>query len=287
MADAGIPAVGDDDMPTTYHQHTPDKPVTLDPGRGATTPSRALPDKPGGALWTSPGRIDADGNIKTAWTDWAAREDYGNGGQLAEISPQAGAVVVTITSGNDARALMNKYGTDDVDGRRSFDWAAMREDGIDGVHVTERMASVHSFAPRDDDSALAHLEGWSAGSTAWLSSEHLEVGESQKPGTYKYAEPEDDDLGYREVEPEEGEGKYDEPTRPDLDQAWGRVPKRFKQDRITATPSPEADPEEGSTVYQYGLGQQGVKVPETMGLLDLGNTLLAGASPRRKGKSRR
>lgn len=273
-------------MPTTYHQHTPDKPVTLDPGRGASTPARALPDKPNGALWTSPGRIDADGNIKTAWTDWAAREDYGNGGQLVEMNPQPGAVVVTITSGNDARALMGKYGIDDADGRRSFDWSAMREDGIDGVHVTERMASVHSFAPRDDDSALAHLEGWSAGSTAWLSSGHLEVGEPREPGTYTYVAPEDDDPGwYREVEPEEGKGTYDEPSRPDTDTAWDRVPNRFKRDR--EVPAPVVEPAaEGSSAYQYGQGQQGVKVPEEMGVMDLGATLLAGASPRRKGKGK-
>lgn len=278
-------------MPTTYHQHTHDKPVTLDPGRGAVNPDRALPDKPTGALWTSPGRIDADGNIKTAWTDWAAREDYGDGGQLAEIKPEPGAIVVTVTSGNDTRALMAKYGTDDVDGRRSFDWAAMREDGIDGVHVTERMASVHSFAPRDDDSPLAHLEGWSAGSTAWLSSEHLEVGDSREPGTYTYADPGDDDSsGYREVEPEEGEGNYDEPARPDTDTAWDRVPNRFKRDRAESAPEPEQPPEsEHNGVYEYGLGQEGVKVPETMDLVDIGNTLLAGASPRRKkkGKARR
>lgn len=280
--------MGDDDMPTTYHQHTPDKPVTLDPGRGATNPDRALPDKPSGALWTSPGRIDADGNIKTAWTDWAAREDYGNGGRLVEMNPQPGAVIVTITNGNDTRALMSKYGIDDADGRKSFDWAAMREDGIDGVHVTERMASVHSFAPRDDDSALAHREGWSAGSTAWLSSEHLEAGESREPGAYTYVDPEDDDPGWhREVKPEEGEGTYDEPSRPDTDTAWKRVPNRFKRDRTESAPEPEQSPEnEGNGVYEYGLGQEGVKVPETMDLVDIGNTLLAGVSPRRKNKSK-
>lgn len=288
LADVGIPAVGDDDMPTTYHQHTPDKPVTLDPGKGAANPDRALPDKPSGALWTSPGRIDADGNVKTAWTDWAAREDYGEGGQLVEMNPQPGAVVVTITNGNDARALMGRYGIDDADGRKSFDWAAMREGGIDGVHVTERMASVHSFAPRDDDSTLAHLEGWSAGSTAWLSSEHLEVGESREPGTYTYIDPEDDDPGwYREVKPEEGEGTYDEPSRLNIGTAWDRVPNRFKKDRTPTGDSESPEPgEERSTAYQYGQGQQGVKVPEEMSVMDLGATLLAGASPRRKGKGK-
>lgn len=278
-------------MPTTYHQHTPDKPVTLDPGRGVTNPDRALPDKPSGALWTSPGRIDADGNVKTAWTDWAAREDYGNGGQLVEMNAQPGSVVVTITNGDDARALMGKYGIDDADGRKSFDWAAMREDSIDGVHVTERMASVHSFAPRDDDSTLAHLEGWSAGSTAWLSSEHLEVGKPQEPGTYTYIDPEDDDPGwYREVKPEDGEGTYDEPSRSDMDTAWDRVPSRFKKDRTTAEAPSEASgsetDEERSSSYEYGRGQQGVKVPEEMSIMDLGSTLLAGASPRRKGKAK-
>lgn len=289
LADAGIPAVGDDDMPATFHQHAPDQPVSLDGNRALTNPHRAAPDKPSGALWTSPGRTDADGKIKTAWTDWAAREDYGKGGQLAEVTAHPGAVVVTIDSPDDAEALMSKYGTEDVDGKRSFDWAAMREDGIDGVHVSDRMAGSYAYSGAGDGSTATSLNGWSAGSVAWLSNERLEVGEPQEPGTYTYAEGEDDDPpGYREVEREEGEGHYDEPARPDREAAWDRVPNRFKRDRVEAAAGhPEVVGDEGSGVYEYGRGQQGVKVPETMGLLDLGNTLLAGASPRRgKGKKK-
>lgn len=291
LADAGIPALGDDDMPTTFHQHAPDQPVVVDDSRTLTNPDRAIPDKPSGALWSSPGRIDADGNTKTAWTDWAAQEDYGKGGQLAEISARPGAVIVTIDSPSDAEALMGKYGTQDVDGKRSFDWVAMREDGIDGVHVSDAVARGQAYVGRGDGTAVSNLHGWSAGSVAWLSSDRLEVGESRAPGTYTYAEGEDDDPStYRSVEPEEGEGRYDEPPRPDTESAWERVPNRFKQDR-EAPPAvhPETDGDDDVAPYEYGRGQQGVKVPEPINLLDLGNTLLAGASPRRKkaGRGRR
>lgn len=283
LADAGIPAVGDEDMPTTYHQHTPGQPVTLDSARKLTNPGRSTPpDKPEGALWASPGRGDADGSVKTAWTDWAARENFGEGGQLAELAPQPGAVVVTVQSRADAEALMGKYNTD-RDGTRSFDWEAMKADGIDGVHVSDRMADVYASSTSERDGAAGNLEGWSAGSVAWLSSERLDVGESHQPGTYTPGK-----------EDSEGSQAYLEPDRPDTEGAWDRVPKRFR-------PEPPEQPEQSDAPFTGPVGessplperpstsgeQKGGKGIRTEGLFEMSQVVLKAMRRKKKGKKKK
>lgn len=227
LADAGIPAVCDVDMPATFHQHDPDTPVDFD-GTAVANPRLSVSDKPEGAFWTAPGRTDADGNTKTAWTDWAAAEDFGNGGALSEVSPRAGAVVVTVSTPEDAQALMDSYGTTDAVGERAFDWEAMQADGIDGVHVNAGMAANAVSASMDKTApyAAGKLVGWDTASVAWLSTSQLDTGQTRQVGTYTYAEP--DSNGHRRLISEDGEGSYDEPARPDTDTAWDRVPARFK-----------------------------------------------------------
>lgn len=287
LADAGIPAIGDQDMPATYHQHPKDQPLNLTSASGGATNSTSSSiDKPEGALWSAPGRSDAEGNIKTAWTDWAAQEDYATSGALTELKPQPGSVIVTIDSPNDAQNLLNAYNVENPDGTKSFDWEAMRNDGIDAIHVTDNMAAQTSQHIGTDHPA-GKLHEWDTASTAWLKTDRLTTTAEHTPGTYTY---EPNNQGEPELQPDHDHGTYEEPERPDLNTAWDRVPNRFKPDSKKTPPAPpetqgttgSTESTEEDTTYKYGQGQQGVKVPEGMNVLDLANTLLAGAAPRRR-----
>lgn len=289
LADAGIPAVGDQQMPAGYHQLANDQPLDLSGANRELKNSRSiLPDKPEGAVWTSPGRANSDGTINTAWADWSARNDYDNGnGSFAEIQPQPGSVIVLVETPQDAQNLMDTYGSTSPDGVQSFDWQGMRNDGIDAVHVNEDMASGGAAYAREgeDAHAAANFDDWDTSSTVWLSTDRCAVGESYEAET-SAAERQQEDSE-TEGHTDEG-GPYNEPARPDMETAWDRVPNRFKTDMVKPEPATQSTlsgiAPEGSGPYKFGQGQKGVKVPQTMDILDLATTLMAGASPRRRKK---
>lgn len=234
LADEGIPAVGDDDLPAMYHQYGDGKEVTLDgPQREIINPHLANIDKPHGALWSSPGRTDATGSIRTAWTDHNATEGNQPTGTLAELKAKPGAVVVTLSTPEEAEALMGRYGTSDEMGKRGFDWEAMREDGIDGVHVTSGLISQgKGFSYGDgpgESAAAANFDTWDASSTAWLSTTNLEVAAHHQPGEYNFKDdPDADSYSFPDLQPDDGFGHYDEPARPDMAAAWQKAPSRFR-----------------------------------------------------------
>lgn len=297
LADAGIPAVTDLDMPPSYHMDNDERPLDLAKGeRDMVNPRRASPDKPEGALWAAPGRTDhADGSTKTAWTDWASRNWRSRltaGGGLAEIKAQPGAVIVCVSKREDAQSLMDRYGTTDEAGQRAFDWEAMRRDGIDGVYVGDVMERPIG---EDPGHAASNFYAWDTASVAWLSTEKVEVTGTRDIGTYEYEDPHDDADGqhggfYPEVKIDPGSGDYDVPARPELDAAWGKVPKRFRPNG--PAPAPEHDPLPGdepeggpSSGYQYT--HPGATAPKEMDVLDLGIAVLGVATKVRSAKSKK
>ena len=295
LADAGISAITDLDMPATFHQHKEGEPLDLAAGtREVTNPESASPDKPQGALWTAPGRIDAEGATKTAWTDWSAQNGYsGTEGRLVEVKARPGAVIVHIGERDDAQHLMDRYGTTDIYGEPAFDWEAMRRDGIDGVYFSDSMANT---SLTDRSHASGNFYAWDADSVTWLSTENVETGETRDVGTYEYEEPDDlhveEEYAHlmREVKIEDGFWNYDSPTRPDLDGAWDRVPKRFRPDETTdvsdagptsypkaGSPSAE-EPAAGSRGGLYEYTDKGGAAPPSMDAMDVASAALSVAA---------
>lgn len=306
LADAGIPAITDLEMPTTFHQHKEGEPLDLAAGeREVTNPEGASPDKPQGALWSAPGRIDAEGATKTAWTDWSARNEYsGTEGRLIEVTAKPGAVIVHVGEGDDALHLMDRYGTTDSEGNPSYDWEAMRQDGIDGVYVSDTMANP---GPPDRSHPSGNFYGWDAESVTWLSTENTEAGETRDVGVYEYEEPDElhVDAEYahlmREVKVEDGFWNYDSPTRPDLDRAWDRVPKRFRPEETTNagdpgptsyaagvgdSPAPEGSPS-GSRGNLYEYTGKGGSASREMDAMDLGSAALGMAAKLKSKKGKK
>lgn len=227
LAAAGIPAITDSDMPTSYHRHHPERPFEFDPERRTlANPAAATSDKPEGAvLWTSPGRVDSDGHVKTAWSDWSNTSQFGDftQGQLVAVHAEPGAVIATVHTSEDADRLLARYGHTNAVGKRAFDWVAMKNDGIDAVHLSSQAANAANLGP---EGALDNFYAWDASSTVWLSPQHLSVGEQHQLGHYEFSDAQEaGDPPSLIIE--DGHGKYDEPQRPDLEAADGRVPKRF------------------------------------------------------------
>lgn len=236
LSDHGIRAMDDSAIPPTYHVGRAGEPLALDEDREIVHGEYASVDKPSEALWTAPGRVDSDGGVKTAWTDWSAIENGGSGGGDNEcihvVRAQPGAVVVSVEANEDAEALLSKYQTQDKYGRPFHDWAAMKRDGIDGVYLSPK-AVPETWAR---GKALRQFYGWDASSVAWLSNKNLQSDAEQHPiGHYEveYETSEDgteDRYGDATVtDPEMGE--YDTPERPSLDGAWDRVPKKVRESK--------------------------------------------------------
>lgn len=268
LSDHGIRAMDDTAMPPTYHVARSGKPLDLDDGGEVDVAEYALPDKPTGALWTSPGRVEQGGAVKSAWTDYDARESGSArpAESLHVVRAQPGAVIVSIETPEDAQALMDRYETQDQRGEKAFDWVAMKRDGIDGVYVSPSAVQGNSGHL---GTAFGNLYGWDASSVAWLSNDNISVGDSAvEGGTYTVTvqEPEGDvDEGRMEwVEVSDDRmGQYDTPRRPGLDGAWDRVPKKVRESKAAqgadstsdeASPEPEEDKKRPA--------RRGVKVPK-------------------------
>lgn len=236
LSDHGIRAMGDGAMPPTYHAARSGSPLDLDEGREVELSEIAVPDKPRGALWTAPGRIDSEGAVKSAWTDYDATEGGSNrpSKALYVVRPQPGAVIVSIETPEDATALMNHYEAHDSRGERSFDWVAMKRDGIDGVYASPDavQGNMHHTGQ-----AFGNLYGWDASSVAWLSNENISVDEGTMEGgmyTVTHSEPEwgegEGYQGWPEVS-DDRMWEYETPQRPSLDGAWDRVPKKVRESK--------------------------------------------------------
>lgn len=276
LADHGIRAMDDSAMPVTYH--APRSGEDLDLNRESTigNAESAMPDKPQGALWTAPGRTDADGAVKSAWTDYDARES-GTSRPVKEmyaVRAQPGAVIVSIETPEDAQALMDRYEARDALGGRSFDWAAMKRDGIDGVYASPD-AVQGNLKHRGE--AFGNLYAWDTSSVAWLSNEHLAADEEKVTAgkyTVTQSESEDDPEGvyaHREVS-DEGMWEYTTPKTPEIEGAWDRVPKKVRESKAaerglapgTGTRA-EGDSETGAEGEPGGSSRRsrrGVKVPK-------------------------
>lgn len=234
LADHGIRATDDGGMPPTYHLAHTGEMVDLEEERGDiqnwAIGSGGTPGKPTGALWSSPGRVDNSGNVKTAWTDWSARQGYADEndtggkevkGALTRLQAQPGAVVAVVSSPDDALHLSERYGLEETNGEQHLDWEAMRRDGVDGVCVTDSFSQEAKKADRGHPAS--QFSGWDAGSTAWLSTERLEASGKGRPGVY-----DDDDDGLRE-------DAYSEPQTPEIEGAWERVPKKVRESKAAET----------------------------------------------------
>lgn len=238
LADDGIPAHDDTTMPPTYHLTRSGGGLRLTDGKEIGNSEIALPDKPSGALWAAPGRVEPDGAVKSAWTDFEASQSGSTKpvSGLHVIRPQPGAVIVSIESPEDAEALMRRYPATDKMGQAAFDWAAMSRDGIDGVYAAPSAVQGNS-AHRG--TAFGNLYAWDVSSVAWLSNTHLAVDPEPAPcGTYDLAETDDEYENWPQVH-DERMGHYDIPARPDTDTAWDRVPKKVRESKAAQHPDGE------------------------------------------------
>ncbi|GAB3176082.1 hypothetical protein GCM10027059_50390 [Myceligenerans halotolerans] len=218
LASAGIPAHGHGSMPVTYHRprHVPDGEFRLDdrPDRSMLIGRSLGSDKPSGALWSAPGRR-VGGEAWSAWSDWVAGDGYGEmATQLVPLMLKPGGVVVRIDTADDAQRLAEQYpAPPDEYGR--FGWAAMRDDGVDGVWLTTRgvaaVDGVHNDSDSGEDRAISSFYAWDASSVAWLSTRHLTAGELVPVGAYRF---EMGQYGRQRAVKENGYGEYDEGMRP-------------------------------------------------------------------------
>lgn len=181
LATHGIPAVDDLEAPLTYHYGAP--PVL---GTPCDVGKNDMPNKPSDALWTAPGRVAADGTVKTGWTDWMAREGltfdspYPDTSEtppfdpsiLHAVRPQPGAAIIRIAHTDHARALAQAFPADEGAGIQSVSWTAIRETGVDAVMLTESATSVREFS------------GWDASSVAWLRTDRCALEGTVPRGEY-------------------------------------------------------------------------------------------------------
>lgn len=235
LSDHGIRAMDDSALPPTYHVGRSGEPLDLSKDREIIHGEYASVDKPSEALWTAPGRVETNGGVKTSWTDRTAVETGGGGGSGEEIHvvrAQPGAVIVSVETNKDAEALLAKYEARDKYGKRCYDWAEMKRDGIDGVYLSPKAVT----GTWKRDGALRQFYGWDASSVAWLSNQHLESDARRHPiGQYEIERETSED----DPEGEFGDatvkdprmGKYDTPARPALDGAWDRVPKKVRESK--------------------------------------------------------
>lgn len=205
LADAGIAAVTDRDMPTMYQMTSKGAALAV-AGKG-----------PAGAVWATPGRTSSTGAAQTAWTDAAAAHTGEQPeGTLRPVTAAPGAVIVIVSTAEDAEAVVARYGTVTRKGATSVNWSAMRNDGIDAVSISQECA--RTAGPS------------AAASTVWLSKEHMETGASMPVRDYTFA----DDPAGGPRRPAISNTPLDEPQRRPLPSAWDRVPARLQHMRKTA-----------------------------------------------------
>lgn len=236
LADDGIRAMDDAAMPPTYHVDRAGQGFDLDRDADIGNAVYAHPDKPRGALWTAPGRVAADGTVKSAWTDYDARMSGSSrpAKHLHVLRAQPGAVIVSIHTPEDAEALMARYEARDKMGTRAFDWAAMKRDGIDGVYASS--GAVSGNLPHSGK-AFGNLYGWDASSVAWLSNKHLAADrELAVAGTYTVTVQDEDDPYAQPDVSDDGMWTYDAPARPALEGAWDRVPQKIRDSKAATRP---------------------------------------------------
>lgn len=236
LSDHGIRAMDDTAMVPTYHVPRSGEDLDLDRDPQIGTADIARPDKPQHALWTSPGRVSRDdGTVKSAWTDYDATEGGSSrpAQEMYVVRPQPGAVVVSIETPEDAQALMDRYETRDSMDNRAFDWTAMKRDRIDGVYASPGAVTGNLH---HKGQAFENLYGWDTSSVAWLSNDHLAVDEQKvKAGEYAVTQPESEDdpdalFSYPEVS-DEKMWQYKTPKRPEVEEAWDRVPKKVRESK--------------------------------------------------------
>lgn len=195
LASAGVVAVGDRDMPVTWHLGG----RAVDPGLVGAGDPDAEWAKPQGALWTAPavdpahevgeaGRGGWGGSgesVRTSWLQWARDEGVWGEQELRQavvtrVRPTPGAVIVRVENAQQMHALARLFpGRAGARGAGAgvFSWAAMRQAGIDGVHLTRRgFADTGPGRPWYGDEPVVAFNGWSVESAAWLRADHLELG---------------------------------------------------------------------------------------------------------------
>lgn len=175
--------------PQKFKEIGPDDPSAFEMGE---MPGRFFWSKPSeGGLWTSPGRLEADGTVKTQWTDWSNREDFDV--KETEVSPvrlKSHAVVVRIDNDEDVEKLCKEFPAPDG----GVSYKKMADAGIDGVHLSEKGNIASKRAGMNE--AISSFSSWDMDSTVWLRSENITSGKPVKIGNYPKSDndsPWDDD----------------------------------------------------------------------------------------------
>lgn len=272
LSDHGIRAMDDSAMPPTYHVARSGKELDLTHEAEIGNAMTTRPDKPTGALWAAPGRVEKSGTVKSAWTDYDARMSGSTrpAKQMYVLRPQPGAVIVSIETPEDAEALLNRYESQDILGNRSFDWAAMQRDGIDGVYASPGAVTGNLNHP---DKAFGNLYAWDASSVAWLSNKNLAADTDTAPaGTYTATLAKDHEGNPQESPQitDEHMGKYDTPGRPTLKGTWDRVPKKILESKTAeaaqtpapATPEPAPAPADAAPTPEKPSPGKPVREPK-------------------------
>lgn len=222
LRDLGIPAMDDVDCPTTYH-------LGRDLDLEREDPTEAVGAfKPAG-LWTSPGRVAADGTVKTAWMEWSIDQgdlDPVGGRTVYAIRPVPGAVILRIDTPDDIRAVGQAFPEFVRQNPRDWaaydrGWRAVKAAGVDAVMVTSRGAHAHwaftggRAATNEHDPAVEFartIYGWDVSSVCWFRNSLVTVDGQVTPGTYQPIGRDDPkyDPDYPEVHRDADFGTYPE-----------------------------------------------------------------------------
>lgn len=225
----------DMDCPTTYHMGE-DLDLTQPPQREDSGMNKPP------ALWASPGRVDDEGSVRTAWTDYMV---YGDGKgpsedhRLFALTPIPGALIIRLDSEEDIRAFGNAYPDFATPGHqnRLNAWAKVASDEIDAVMLTEAGASAArklTYQHRGDSDVAGQGLGdalceWDVASVCWLRNDNLDV-EEVRVGLYP-----DHEITPEEEEEEREHGFGFTPIH-DLDPVDG--PRTYEQGKPTGRPQP-------------------------------------------------
>lgn len=214
LAESGIPAIAGKNFETSYFNSTRGAydPELFVPVRNADNSWRdeldeeakqlmnnsMIHSKPeDGGMWSAPASSTTENGIRTAWTDWASDQGFSRvQEEVYEIKANKHAVIIACDSVDDLKAVSEKYPGWPVN------WEAMAEDGISGLHLTEKGVQE---AKGCFDHKVGGFGMWDIPSTLWFSKDAFTIGKSVKTDTTYTNHHED---RYDIYDSEEGDGEY-------------------------------------------------------------------------------
>jgi hypothetical protein len=144
-----------------------------------------------GGLWTSPGRLEADGGVKTEWTDWAHSEQFMvSNHPLIPLVVKKQAIVAEINSQEDLDALCKAFPRPGG----GFSYESLASAGVDAVRLTE--GGMRAAKSADLEDTLHNFSNWDIDSTVWLSTDSISAAKPVKKAHYESIERDDNYSSY-------------------------------------------------------------------------------------------